>query len=52
MKKKVFFVEWKDSWTLPYSTIVRANDAAQAWAKVRRRHPFTTRRLISITEYV
>ena len=48
--KKVYFVEWKDSWLLPYSTVVKAKDKAQAWAKVRRRHPLSTKQIVRIEE--
>lgn len=52
MTKKMFFVEWRDSWDILHSSLVRAKDKAHAWAKIRIRHPFSTRRLIDITEWI
>lgn len=48
--KRIYLVEWKDSWYSTHSDIVRARDKAHAWSKTKWRHPFSTYQIISITE--
>lgn len=48
--KKIYFVRWEDINYLSYSTLVLAKNEEHAWRKVRRRHPCTTCRVISVTE--
>ena len=51
MKKKVYFVRWECGWHLPYSAVVKAKDKEHAWRKVKRQHPFSTERVVSIEEF-
>ena len=51
MKKKIYLIKWECGWGLSHSDIVKAKDKAQAWTKLKWRHPFeTVSRIISITE--
>lgn len=49
-KQKIYLVEWKDSWYLPKSDMVKAKDKEYAWRKIKRRHPFSTNQIVSVTE--
>ena len=40
--KKIYKVEWCCAWGIPHSDIVKAKDPAQAWSKIKFKHPFNT----------
>lgn len=49
-EQKIYLVEWKDSWYFLKSDMVKAKDKEHAWRKIKRRHPFSTYQIVSITE--
>ena len=50
MKKKMYQVEWLDSWGVPYADLIYAKDPVHAWKKIKRQHPFTANCFIRILE--
>jgi hypothetical protein len=48
--KKLYHIVWTDNWGLTYSDLVIAKDSYKAWKKLKWRHPFTTKEIISISE--
>jgi hypothetical protein len=41
----MYFVGWVDDWRIRYSDIIYAKDSVKAWAKIKRKHPFTARKI-------
>ena len=50
MKKKIYQIEWWDSWGVTYAELIYAKDPVRAWKKIKREHPFTTHRFRHISE--
>ena len=50
MRKKIYLIEGRCGWGLFHSDIIKAKDEANAWTKLRWKHPFDVERLINITK--
>ena len=48
--QKSYMIEWSDNWGIIYKDLIYARDKVDAWKKIKRRHPFTAKRLWSIEE--
>ena len=50
MKKKMYQIEWCDSWGVTCTDLIYAKDPVHAWKKIKREHPFTAYRFTHILE--
>lgn len=48
--KKSYMIRWSDNWGVPYCDLIYATDKINAQKKIKRKHPFTAKELLSIKE--
>lgn len=50
-KRKIYLVEWQDEFGGYNSDIIKAKDPAEAWGKIRKRYPITSKCVLKVTLY-